>query len=145
MRHKRLRTWFAIFAILVMALIPCKAFAFSSEPFFYIEKIGEFKFTAYCSCEKCCGVWAKNRPIDENGEQIVLGASGERLRQGTSVAVDPSVIPYGTVLYAAGRTYVAQDCGGGIKGNRIDVYFENHSDALNFASGEYIVFEIKEK
>lgn len=24
--------------------------------------LGSFRITAYCSCEKCCGEWAKNRP-----------------------------------------------------------------------------------
>ncbi len=29
--------------------------------------LGEFRLTAYCSCEKCCDGWAKNRPLDKNG------------------------------------------------------------------------------
>ena len=66
------------FPILLLTFFICfKVCSFSYEPFFYIEKIGSFDLTAYCSCEKCCGIWAKNRPMDENGEQIVLGASGE--------------------------------------------------------------------
>ena len=89
--------------------------------------LGEFKLTAYCSCEKCCGIWAYNRP---NG--VVYGAIGEELKEGYSIAVDPNVIPYGTEVVINDKTYKAQDCGGAIKGNRIDVYFNNHEDALEF-------------
>ena len=89
--------------------------------------LGEFKLTAYCPCEKCCGIWAYNRP---NG--VVYGAIGEELKEGYSIAVDPSVILYGTEVVINGKTYKAQDCGGAIKGNRIDVYFNDHDDALEF-------------
>lgn len=89
--------------------------------------LGEFKLTAYCSCEKCCGIWAYNRP---NG--VVYGAIGEELKEDYSIAVDPDVIPYGTEVIINGHIYKAQDCGGGIKGNEIDIYFENHDEALSF-------------
>lgn len=98
------------------------------------EKIslGEFKLTAYCSCEKCCGKWALNRPKDENGKDIVYGSTGNILVAGTSIAVDPSVIPYGYQVEINGHTYTAHDTGGAIKGNRIDVYFDSHQEARNF-------------
>lgn len=89
--------------------------------------LGEFKLTAYCGCEICCNQWANNRP---NG--VVYGSIGEELKEGYSIAVDPTVIPYGTEVIINGRTYKAQDCGGAIKGNRIDVYFDSHNDALEF-------------
>ena len=38
--------------------------------------LGTFKLTAYCACEKCCGKYAKNRPVDEYGNPIVYGSSG---------------------------------------------------------------------
>lgn len=94
--------------------------------------LGEFRLTAYCSCSSCCGKWANNRPVDENGNEIVYGAIGERLQEGYSIAVDPSVIPYRTEVIINGYIYKAQDCGGAIKENRIDVYFEDHQAALNF-------------
>lgn len=87
--------------------------------------LGEFKLTAYCSCSICCGKWAYNRP-----DGVVYGAIGEELKEGYSIAVDPDVIPYRTEVIINGRTYKAQDCGGAIKGNRIDIYFEDHQDAL---------------
>lgn len=89
--------------------------------------LGEFKLTAYCPCEICCGKWANNRP-----DGIVYGAIGEELKEGYSIAVDPNVIPYRAEVIINGKTYKAQDCGGAIKGNRIDVYMENHNDALEF-------------
>ena len=109
------------------------------------ESIGEFKLTAYCSCEKCCGKWAKNRPVDENGNAIVLGSTGEVLKAGRSIAVDPEVIPYGSEVTINGHAYKAQDCGGAIKGNRIDVYFDNHQDALEFGVQYAEVFVEKVK
>ena len=96
------------------------------------KQLGEFILTAYCSCQKCCGKWSLNRPKDESGKEIVVGASGKRLIEGYSIAVDPSVIKYGTKVYIDGIEYIAHDCGGAIKGNRIDVYFSDHQEARNF-------------
>lgn len=98
----------------------------------YKKSMGEFKLTAYCSCKKCCGKWALNRPKDENGKDIVYGSTGEILIAGQSIAVDPNVIPYGSELEINGQKYKAQDCGGAIKENRIDVYFDDHQSALEF-------------
>ncbi len=94
--------------------------------------LGRFKLTAYCPCGECCGKWANSRPVDKNGNEIVYGATGERLVEGMSVAVDPDVIPYGTEIIINGHTYKAQDCGNGIKGNDIDIYMTDHNDALEF-------------
>lgn len=83
------------------------------------EHIGEFTITYYCACEKCCD---KTDGITKSGAVV---------REGVTVAVDPSVIPLGTYLYIEGIGYrVAQDIGGAIKGNRIDVYMNSHNDAL---------------
>lgn len=93
----------------------------------------EFVATAYCPCEKCCGEWATKRPLDENGKPIVYGASGAILRQGVSVAADTSIYPMGTQLEIEGMgTYTVQDRGGAIKENRIDIYFDNHQEAVMF-------------
>lgn len=94
--------------------------------------LGEFKLTAYCSCSKCCGVWAEDRPLDEYGNEIVIGSTGEVLRSNYSIAVDPDVIPYDSIVIINGTEYEAQDTGGAINGNRIDVYFNSHEEALEF-------------
>lgn len=90
------------------------------------ESIGEFKVTAYCSCEKCCGIWAENRP---NG--VVYTASGEKAEAGKTIAVDTSVIPFGTEVKIGDVIYTAQDTGSAVKGNVIDIYYDSHEDALN--------------
>ena len=94
--------------------------------------LGKFKLTAYCSCNKCCGGWASKRDKDAYGKDIVQGSTGERLYEKLSIAVDPQVIPYHSEVSIDGHTYVAHDCGGAIDGNRIDIYFEDHSTALEF-------------
>lgn len=49
------------------------------------------------------------------------------------VAVDPRVIPLGTRLYIEGYgEAVAQDTGGSIQGNRIDVFFPSSEEAVNW-------------
>ena len=48
-----------------------------------------------------------------------------------TIAVDPTVIPYGSKVVINGQVYVAEDCGGAIKNNRIDIYMGSHAEALN--------------
>ena len=83
--------------------------------------LGRFKLTAYCACSKCCGKWGAKT------------ATGTVPTQGRTIAVDPKVIPYGSSVYIEGwGTYIAEDTGGGIKNNRIDVFFNSHTEAFNF-------------
>lgn len=93
--------------------------------------LGKFKLTAYCSCKKCCG------------KTDGITATGTKAKQGRTIAVDTDVIPYGSKVMINGKEYVAEDCGGAIKGNRIDVFFNNHTDALIFGV-QYANVYIKE-
>lgn len=110
------------------------------EPDDGLRSLGTFTLTAYCSCQKCCGSYALNRPVDENGNEIVYGSIGVRLEAGVSIAVDPRVIPYGTQVVIDGHTYTAHDTGGNIEGNRIDVYFDDHQEAWDFGTQYAEVF-----
>jgi len=83
--------------------------------------LGTYKLTAYCACSKCCG------------KSDGITASGVRAVQGVTVAADTSQLPFGTkILIDELGEYTVQDTGGSIKGNRIDVYFESHQEALQF-------------
>lgn len=86
--------------------------------------LGKFKLTHYCPKACCCGEYADG-----------YTATGTLATEGRTIAVDPKVIPYGTevrVVYEDGTEamYIAEDCGGSIKGNRIDVFMNSHEAAL---------------
>lgn len=106
------------------------------------KSLGEFKITAYCSCVRCCSIWAKNRPLDENGKEIVYTASGERAEAGKTIAVDTSVIPFGTEVKIGDTVYTAQDTGSAVKGNVIDIYFDSHEDAVKHGA-KYLEVEVR--
>jgi 3D (Asp-Asp-Asp) domain-containing protein len=81
------------------------------------------KATAYNNQDPGCSKWT---------------ATGTLCRVG-AIAVDPRVIPYGTRMYIVsndGRyiygVAVAEDCGGSIKGNRIDLYFDTVEECNRF-------------
>lgn len=100
--------------------------------------LGSFRITAYCSCEKCCGEWAKNRP---NG--IVYGAVGVELKAGVSCA---SPLPLGTVVEVEGLgEYIVQDRPAQwvidkYGENQIDIYFDNHEAASAFGLKQLNVY-----
>lgn len=80
----------------------------------------KFTATGYCPCEKCCGV--------ADG----LTASGEYAKANHTVAM-PKSYPFGTKIEIKGYgTYIVEDRGGAIKGNKIDIFFNTHQEALNF-------------
>ena len=80
----------------------------------------KYTITAYCHCSKCCG--------KTNG----ITASGVKATEGVTVAMSKD-IPFGTKIYIDGiGERIVQDRGGAIKGNRIDLYFDSHQEALNF-------------
>lgn len=62
-----------------------------------------------------------------------ITATGTRPRWGT-IAVDPRIIPYGTKVYIPklNMTFIAEDCGGGIKGNKIDIFMNSSSQCYNW-------------
>jgi 3D (Asp-Asp-Asp) domain-containing protein len=56
-------------------------------------------------------------------------ASVTKVKAGRTIAVDPTIIPYGAVVEIEGLgTYIAEDCGSAIEGYDIDVYVESLSD-----------------
>ena len=78
--------------------------------------LGEFKLTAYCPCVKCCG------------KSDGITASGTKVKQGRTVAMYG--IPFGTKLLINGHVYTVEDRG--TPYGHVDIYFNSHSDALEF-------------
>lgn len=95
-------------------------------------ELGEFKTTAYCTCVKCCGIWSQDHPSRVGTDYVQKTASGTIPTAGRTVAVDTDVIPFGTVLIIDGHEYVAEDTGGAVNGNVIDIYFDSHESACEY-------------
>jgi hypothetical protein len=92
---------------------------------------GGFTVTAYCPCALCCGSWA-NHPWETR-----------RLASGKLIAplvaarakwcAAPPEIPFGTILDIPGYGKVpVLDRGGKIKGNKLDMFFPTHAEALRW-------------
>lgn len=84
--------------------------------------------TAYCPCEKCCG------------KSDGITATGVKAKANHTVAADPNILPYGTEILCGMGEFVVEDCGGAIKGNRVDFYFDSHSEALKFGRQEFTIW-----
>lgn len=70
--------------------------------------------------------------------------TGTKPQEGRTVATDPEVIPLGTKLIINGKgDYVAEDTGGLIRGNRLDIYLEDYSRCIEFGR-QTVRVEIKE-
>lgn len=87
-----------------------------------VAYLGEFTYTYYC---------------DERGKPHICGAgigltaTGAPTEVGTTIAVDPSVIPLGSTVYIEGiGLRVAQDTGGAVKGHKIDILLHTHDECF---------------
>ena len=92
------------------------------------KSAGTFKVTHYCNCERC------------QGEYVGTTATGTVPKAGRTIAVDPSAIPLGSVVKINGQEYVAEDTGGAIKGNRVDIFVADHSEAIVKGIKEEIIY-----
>jgi 3D (Asp-Asp-Asp) domain-containing protein len=96
--------------------------------------------TAYCKCAKCCG-WERTwygRPVYASGpskgkpKKVGVTASGKKAGKG-AIAADLTLYPFKTIMDIPGYGYGrVEDCGGGIKGNHIEIFFGSHQDALEW-------------
>jgi len=91
------------------------------------KRVIMMEVTAYCPCVKCCGpeaqgVAASGKPVSYN--------------DGKFVAADTKKYGFGTKLtipgYGDGRAVEVIDRGGAIKGNKLDVFFPTHTEALQW-------------
>lgn len=88
-----------------------------------IEVMGNI--SGYCLCEKCCGKWAKVFPR--------VTASGHKIQNGDKFLAAPREYPFGTIIDIPGYGRVpVLDRGGAITGNKFDLYFPTHQEALRW-------------
>lgn len=62
-----------------------------------------------------------------------ITSTGTRPKWGT-IAVDPKIIPYGSKVYIPkfNMAFIAEDCGGAIKGNMIDIFMNSDKEAYKW-------------
>jgi 3D (Asp-Asp-Asp) domain-containing protein len=108
---------------------------FTAQPAF--EEIGE---TAVKQLNVSATAYTTER------QQNKITATGSTARVG-AIAVDPKIIPYGTLMYveAIDGSWVygyatAEDCGGGIKGNKIDLFFDTYDECIQFGVKKAVVY-----
>ena len=98
-------------------------------------KTVRMRVTGYCACRKCCGKFSDG--ITANGHKIRRGdvfvAADKKYRFNTQLSIDG---------YNSGRPVKVMDRGRVIKGNRLDVFFNSHSQAKKWGV-KYIDVKIK--
>ena len=83
----------------------------------YGPDLGNFTITYYCACEICCN---KADGITATGTPVI---------EGQTIAVDPSVIPYGTKVIIGGHVFTAEDYDTSGKEKHISIYVNEHETA----------------
>jgi 3D (Asp-Asp-Asp) domain-containing protein len=95
--------------------------------------------TAYCACRECCE-WKRQcligPPVYATGpsrgmrKKVGITSDGTRARRGV-IAADITLYPYATLMHVPGYGWgEVHDTGRLIKGDRIDVFFKSHRDAV---------------
>ena len=90
--------------------------------------MGEFKITAYCPCEGCSDGWGR------------WTYSGKTAEAGRTIAVDRSVIDIGSKVKIGKHIYTAEDTGGKVDGDHIDIFFDTHEEVEEFANRKGIKY-----
>lgn len=90
--------------------------------------LGVFKTTGYCPCNSCSEGWGRHT------------STGAIASSGHTIAVDPNVIPYGSQVMIGDVIYTAEDRGGGVRGNHIDIFFDTHAETRQHGTQQQEVY-----
>lgn len=93
-----------------------------------LVSLGVFKTTGYCPCYQCSEGWGRHT------------CTGAIASSNHTIAVDPRVIPYGSKIMINGTVYTAEDRGGGVRGNHIDIFYDTHAQTRQHGSRQAEVF-----
>jgi len=88
-------------------------------------EIVQMRVTAYCPCPKCCGKYSDG-----------ITACGHKIQPGDTFVATDGRYAFGTEMLIPGynnnHSVQVLDRGGAIKGNRLDVFFATHQEALEW-------------
>lgn len=92
--------------------------------------LGMFTTTGYCNCSECSG-----------GHSLTY--SGTVPKANHTVSADLSVFPIGTRLMIGDVIYTVEDMGSSVKGNWLDIYYDNHDAAVAHEMKTQEVFSVE--
>lgn len=75
--------------------------------------------------------------VEECGKADGITASGTKATQGRTIAADHLL--FGTLVEIDGHLYTVEDRFGGGYTNKIDIYFNEYADAINFGRQQRVV------
>jgi len=97
----------------------------------------QMRVTAYCPCPKCCGKYSDG-----------VTACGHEIQPGDTFVAADRRYPFGTEMlipgYSNSQPVQVLDRGGAIKGNRLDVFFATHQEALEWGV-KYLEVKVNHK
>ncbi len=97
----------------------------------------QMRVTAYCPCRKCCGKYSDG-----------VTACGHKIQPGDTFVAADERYPFGTEMlipgYSNSQPVQVLDRGAAIKGNRLDVFFATHQEALEWGV-KYLVVKVNHK
>ncbi len=79
--------------------------------------LGMFTTTGYCLCEECSG-----------GFELTYSGTVPQARH--TVSADLDLFPIGTRLMIGDIVYTVEDIGSSVTGAHIDIFYDNHEDAM---------------
>ena len=95
----------------------------------------QMRVTAYCPCEKCCGKYSDG-----------ITACGHKIRPGDAFVAADKQYSFGTEMlipgYTNGQPVKVLDRGGAIRGDRLDVFFHSHEEALKWGV-KYLTVKVR--
>lgn len=94
------------------------------------RSLGMFTTTGYCTCDKCGG-----------GSGLTY--SGTVPKANHTISADISIYPIGTRLMIDDIIYTVEDIGSSVKGNWIDIYYDNHAAAVAHGMKTQEVFAVE--
>jgi len=97
----------------------------------------QMRVTAYCPCPKCCGEYSDG-----------VTACGHKIQPGDTFVAADGRYSFGTEMlipgYSNSHPVQVLDRGGAIKGNRLDVFFATHQEALEWGV-KYLEVNVRHK
>ena len=98
--------------------------------------VRRFRLTGYAPFDNKSGMCHDGDPT--------ATASGSYPKAGRTIAVDPKVIPLGTQVWVEGHGWmVAEDTGGLIKGDRIDIMVDTYEETLEVTGEALVIYPTK--